>query len=292
MTVSWSDFQLFLAVSESGSFSAAARKFKISQPTLSRRISDFELQIGTRLFVRQTQGVSLTPAAKRLLPSAKGMAEWASSADLSLSLKKQSIAGCLRITAPPIVAFEFLIPFVASIKAKFPELTFEVLAQTEVLNLARSEAELAIRTTSPNEPDLIVIYQLTYPVIAFASRDYIKKLPEKYELEDIDWIGSAGIAEGMGLNSHFSKLASNPRIVFSSNDFLVQRAACLAGIGAMFLPKARHRFSFGNDLKELKIKTIPEFKASLFLVCHKKMIDLPKIRAIAELIKNEFMLVK
>jgi DNA-binding transcriptional LysR family regulator len=292
MTIEWSDLQLFLAICEAGSFSAAARKLKVSQPTLSRRISDFELQIGQPLFKRQTQGVSLTAAANRLLPSAKGMAEWASSVDLTLNTKKKFLAGCLRVTAPPAVAFEFLAPFIASIKTKFPQLTFEVLAQTDVLNLARSEADIAIRTSLPTEPDLVVLHQLNYPVVPFASRNYIKTLPQNYVLEDVDWIGTADTNGALSVSSHVFREVPYSRVVFTSNDFLVQRAACFAGIGAMFLPKARHRFSFDKNLVELELEQLAKPSGALFLVCHKKMIDLPKVQIIGELIKTELMLVK
>jgi DNA-binding transcriptional LysR family regulator len=293
MTIQWSDLQLFLAICEAGSFSAAARKLKVSQPTLSRRISDFELQIGQPLFKRQTQGVSLTSAANRLLPSAKGMAEWASSVDLTLNTKKKSLAGYLRITAPPAVAFEFLVPFVASIKPKFPQLSFEVLAQTQVLNLARSDADIAIRTSLPTEPDLVVLHQLNYPLVPFASRNYIKSLPQKYVLEDVDWIGTADTHEGFSVSPQVLRAVPYSRVVFTSNDFMVQRAACFAGIGAMFLPKARHRFSIDKGLAELALELgqLPKPSGALFLVCHKKMIDLPKVQIIGELIKTELMLV-
>jgi DNA-binding transcriptional LysR family regulator len=220
------------------------------------------------------------------------MAEWASSVDLTLHAKKKSLAGCLRITAPPAVAFEFLVPFVASIKTKFPQLTFEVLAQTEVLNLARSDADIAIRTSLPTETDLIVLHQLNYPLVPFASRNYIKTLPQNYALEDVDWIGTTDTYGGFSVSPQLSREVPYSRVVFTSNDFLVQRAACFAGIGAMLLPKARHRFSIDKGLAELELEQFAKPSGALFLVCHKKMIDLPKVQIIGELIKTELMLVK
>lgn len=58
----------FIAVVESGSVHAAARKLRISQPTLSRRLQRLEAELGFRLFVRTGRRLSLTDAGLRLLP--------------------------------------------------------------------------------------------------------------------------------------------------------------------------------------------------------------------------------
>ena len=62
---------LFVAVAQSLNFRQAAQVLHMSQPPLSRAIRQMEERLGTRLFERDTQGVALTPAGKRLLPRAQ-----------------------------------------------------------------------------------------------------------------------------------------------------------------------------------------------------------------------------
>lgn len=64
----------FLAVAEAGSFSRAAKSVSVTQPTLSAGIAKLERQLGTRLFNRDRQGVSLTPAGSRFLVRARRIA--------------------------------------------------------------------------------------------------------------------------------------------------------------------------------------------------------------------------
>ena len=61
---SWDDMRLFLAVAETGSFSAAARRLRLGQPTLSRRMAELESGLGEALFERRAQGCVLTAAGQ------------------------------------------------------------------------------------------------------------------------------------------------------------------------------------------------------------------------------------
>jgi len=65
----------FLAVAELGSFSKAAAKANVTQPTLSVGIAKLEAEVGARLFERTTRRVSLTPAGSRFLVHARRIAQ-------------------------------------------------------------------------------------------------------------------------------------------------------------------------------------------------------------------------
>lgn len=65
----------FLAVAELGSFSKAAAKTNVTQPTLSVGIAKLEEQVGARLFERTTRRVSLTPAGSRFLGHARRISQ-------------------------------------------------------------------------------------------------------------------------------------------------------------------------------------------------------------------------
>ena len=136
MDLHWDDLRIFLAVCDAGSLSGAARRLKVSQPTLSRRIAEMEYGLGEPLFVRKSQGITLTKTGTRLLPAAQGMAQWATEASRSLDAKNSPVSGRVRITAAPSFAFDFLAPIAEKLKRKHPQITLEVLASTQRLNLS------------------------------------------------------------------------------------------------------------------------------------------------------------
>src|SRR5262245_38585713 len=241
MDLQWDDVRIFLAVCEAGSLSAAARRLKVSQPTLSRRIADMEYGLGEALFVRKNQGIALTKTATRLVPAAQGMAQWATEANRSLDAKNSPVSGRVRITAAPVFAFDFLAPFAETLKKKHPQIALEVLATTERLNLSRAEADIALRKHRSDDPDLITLDEVTIPAGAYANRAYARSLPADYDFRDVDWITWAG--EHEMLSPHPELMARIPdfRPAFTSDDYSVQFAACQAGVGAMILLKTPHR---------------------------------------------------
>jgi DNA-binding transcriptional LysR family regulator len=292
MNLSWEDLKLFLTIAEEKSFSSAARKLNLGQPTLSRRISELETQIGDILFLRTNSGIILTKVGENLLPSGQLMHQWANEAERSLNKAKELPVGKVRITAPPGVAHDFIAPLYNTIQKKYPKIHFEVLSSIEILNLTRGQADLALRTIKPTEPELICIDEIHVSIHAFVSKSYFKKLPEKYTFSDIAWISWAPPYDNIFSHRELSKTIPNFQPVFTSDDFNVQLEACKQGAGAMILAKANHRFSKINDLIELDLNLGPSAKGSLYLVCHKKMIDLPKIKAVIEIIQNEFKYIR
>ena len=65
MDLSWEDVRLFLAVAEHGSLSEAARRLRIGQPTVSRRLAELEERLGYPLFERSVEGARLTTPGER-----------------------------------------------------------------------------------------------------------------------------------------------------------------------------------------------------------------------------------
>lgn len=287
MDMSWEDVRLYLAVAETGSLSAAARKLRLGQPTMSRRIAELEAQLGYPLFRRGVRGVALSPEGLRLLEPARRMAEWAVELERAAARGDASPQGVVRITAPPGVAVDFLAPFAAWLRGELPAVRLEVVASIQYLDLARREADLALRMRAPTQRDLVTVATLEHENAAFASKSYVAGLPKRYGFADVQWIGWAPPLDRLSPNPELEALIPNFRPVFASDDFLVQLAAAEAGLGAMVLGRPTHRFTRARELVPLALPLGPHARSSLHLVSTKSALEIPRVREVAERLAAE-----
>ena len=290
MNLRWDDIKLFLAVHEQGSLSGAARLLKLGQPTLSRRIAELEEAVGEALFDRQSHGASLTAAGKRLLPAAQSMAEWATEAEQGVKKQTYLPEGKVRLAAPPGIAYEVIAPLAAKIRKQHPQIQLEILAGIEILNLGRGEADLSLRFRKPTDADLLCVDEFSTAMRVYVSKDYAAKLPPSPRIADLDWICWAPPYDELRTNRELNALIPAFKPAFTSDDFLVQIAACKAGVGAMILP--RFLCSYGGSrglqkLLELDIDLGPGTVGSLYLVCHKRHHNLPKVQLVMDYISRE-----
>ena len=178
MDITWDDVRIFLAVAEAGSVSGAARQLRLGQPTISRRLAEMEQAIGSRLFARGVGGATLTSAGERLLAPAKNMAEWAGEVARAAEADEAAPQGLVRITASPYLCFDFVAPFAAWVSSRHPSIRIEVLSTTRYLDMARGEADLALRLRRPQGKDLEVLAEIEYENAAWVSHALAKKLSE------------------------------------------------------------------------------------------------------------------
>jgi DNA-binding transcriptional LysR family regulator len=287
MHIPWDDVHVFLAVAEAGSLSAAARRLRMTQPTVSRRIAELEATVGEPLFVRAIGGASLTSFGERLVAPARRMAEWAAEVERSAERAETAPEGIVRITAAPGIAFELVTPFAAWLRGELPKVRIEVQAGVQYLDLSRREADLAVRLAPSASRDLVTLAQVEVEAAAFASAAYVKTLPRRYGVADVAWIGWAPPLDHLSPNPELCALIPGWAPAFASDDFLVQLRAAEVGLGAMFLGRARHRFAPGPALVELDLD-LGDLRRTMYLVCAKSALAIPRVRAVAELLTAEF----
>lgn len=284
--IPWDDVRLFLAVAEAGSVSGAARLLRLGQPTVSRRLAELERRLGFVLFLRQPSGVRPTPAGERLLDPARRMAEWAGELGRAAARGEGRPEGLVRIAAPPGVAVELVAPFAGWLKGKHPGITVEALSSVQYLDLARGEADLALRLRPPSSADLALVATLEHANAAFVSKAYAAKLPKRPRFEDVAWIAWAPPFQDLPPNRELEALIPGFRPSFTSDNYLVQLAAAEAGLGAMVLGDVRHRFS-RRTLVPLPIDLGPHARSKLYLVCARSALAIPRIRLVADLLATE-----
>lgn len=116
------------------------------------------------------------------------------------------------------------------------------------------------------------------------------RLPARPTLADIGFIAWAPPFEQFPPNPQLAAQIPQFRPAFSSDDYTVQRRAAEAGVGAMFLAKVRHRFNRDSALVPLGLDLGPHARGKLCLVCAKSALGVSRIRAVAELLREELEL--
>ncbi|MFO0595307.1 MAG: LysR family transcriptional regulator [Myxococcaceae bacterium] len=287
MDISWEDARLFLAVAEAGSLSGAARALRLGQPTVTRRLAALEYALGTALFRRSVEGAALTAAGERLVGPAKKMAEWAGELQRAAAANDSTPRGVVRVTASPLVAFDFLAPFAAFVAQKHPGLRLEVSSSVQYLDLGRGEADVALRGKAPSNPDLKVVESLQLESSVFVSKELKARLPKRPKLSDIPFVAWCPPYDAVPPNPQLEAAIPGFTPSFTADNFLVMLAAAEAGLGAMVLGRVKHRFSRESRLVPLDLDLGPYARQTSYLVCAKSALDVPRVRRVVELLQDE-----
>ena len=119
--------EAFVQISDSGSFSKAAKDLFLTQPTISAHISTLEKELNTRLFVRNTKEVRLSESGKILYDYAKQMTFLQKKIEDTFAVREERAQQCLTIAASTIPA-QYLLPgILAKFNEKYPNQQFKVL---------------------------------------------------------------------------------------------------------------------------------------------------------------------
>ena len=146
------DFNL---VATHGGFGRASRASRRSKATLSRRVAELEEALGVRLIERNARGLELTEAGRQLLSRTEGPMHEVADAFTSAREGSQQVRGRLRIAAPLLFAQLAMGRIAAEFRARYPEVTVEVVAEDRLVDLVDEQFDLAIR---PNpRPDTALV---------------------------------------------------------------------------------------------------------------------------------------
>ena len=149
---------IFAKVVEARSFSVAARRLKMPISTVSRRVAELEDQLGVRLLERSTRNLRLSDIGAEILGHAQRAAELSETLDIAVSNQLSTVAGTLRLSAPPSISDTLLAPLLCAFQASYPHVRVEVLVTqrhvdhiAEGVDLAFGSGYSKIRRWSPIE---------------------------------------------------------------------------------------------------------------------------------------------
>jgi len=152
-----SDLLAFLAVARERSFTSAAAKLGISQPTLSQIVQNLEERLGVRLLNRTTRSVRTTQAGERLLLKVGPKFDEMDVELAALGELREKPAGTIRITATEHAAEAILLPALAKILPLYPDIKVEVLIDYGLTNIVAAQYDAGIRPGELVAKDMIAV---------------------------------------------------------------------------------------------------------------------------------------
>ena len=287
----WNDLRHFLAVARTGSTLAASRELKVSQATVSRRVTVFEEALGLKLFVRRPSGYSLSPRGEALLPLAEAVEGAALALSDGVAAEARRLSGTVRLTTVESAANSWVIPAMAKLRATQPDIHVEVTTTDRYLDLARGEADMAIRFgTRPEQESLVVRHLADLEECFYASRDTVVRLgrPCNYaQIARYPLVSDAIASEGR-IARWITENIPEAEIVHRVSSVSGLVAAVRAGMGAAVLPAIigdSHR-----DLVRL-LPPVPELNFPCWLVTTDAVRRQPHVRAVIDAVSAEIKLV-
>lgn len=232
MKITWDDMQTVLALVRGGNLAAAGAQLGLTYTTVARRIRRAEEALGRPLFERRPEGYHPTDEAHEIAAAAARMEAEEQAAMRRLSGRAQDLSGPLSLTAPPLLIQTFLAPLLAEFTAEHPQLELTVRADNGVLDLARREADLALRI-SRHPQQTLVGRKLTEQQSGFFALPEIAEAAARDPQAPLEWVLYAGHDAPPA-----AALKIHPDIWVRArlDDMPSMIAAALAGMGALRMP--------------------------------------------------------
>ena len=237
--MNWDDARVFLAVCRESTLRGAARVLGVDQATVGRRITALEKSLSATLFLRTSEGYALTAVGEAALKAVEKMEHSALELERRIQGLDDRLTGTVRVTTTDTLAIDFLIPAIARLHQQHPDVRVQLDASTQILSLAKREADIAVRNTRPDNPDLIARRIARWPLGLFASHAYVEAhgIPEPgtaFDGHDLV-VYQPYLQSGKDMTLVGEPIGRG-RIVSSLSSSLLVRRSIAAGIGIGEVP--------------------------------------------------------
>ncbi|GAB2895857.1 LysR family transcriptional regulator [Microbulbifer echini] len=169
------DMQVFLAVVEARSFTAAADNLARTKSAISQAVTRLEEDLGTRLLYRSTRALSLTESGTQFYTHCREIRDIYNAALTDLKSTSEKLSGTLTVTAPLALCEPVIVPAIAQLTEQHPQLGVRLLADDAPIDLIESQVDLAIRVGSLDMQSAKVSKLGTLQESLYASSKYIEK---------------------------------------------------------------------------------------------------------------------
>ena len=276
---------VFVKVVEAGSFSLAARRLGMPKTTVSAQVAGLEKRLGVRLIQRTTRKLRMTEAGEKYFRHCEIAIREVELGEAALQSAKEKPYGVLKVTAPVALGHTLLPRIVRAYRAKYPDVSLELIVTNQIVDLVDEGVDLAIRWGRGKDSSLIARRFFEAHSSLWASSKYIQGFGKPTHPRDL-------------ANAAFMAHSVQKRSVILTNgksDFEVQmngrvqtddlgaiKALVVLGEGIAWLPD----YSIADAAKAGKVvRVLPQWRpkqqqwATCYFVYAGRRYALPKVEA-------------
>lgn len=281
--IDWDDLRVFLAIQRAGTLARAASSLEINATTVGRRLEKLEETAGARLFDRTPDGYRLTRAGHELLPSAERMENEALALERSIAGSDKKPAGVVRLSVTEMLGTRFIAPHLVDFHERYPEILLDLSCTSRTVQLARREADIALRLAQPREDNLVIKRLVAIELGLYASRSYLERRghprPPVRALDGHDVILFADARPFAIENEWLSTRLGSARVVMRSDSVSSIFSATVAGLGIALLPHVVA--SAEPSLERIRTDDAPEPRI-VWQAVHQDLARAARIRAVLD----------
>ncbi|SNZ19578.1 LysR family transcriptional regulator [Cohaesibacter gelatinilyticus] len=182
----WEGVSEFVAVAESGSFTAAGERLGISTAQVSRQIGALEVRLSVKLFYRTTRKVTITESGQVYYNHCRQVLDGLMEAERAVLDLEQSPKGKLNLTAPVTFGENRIAPLINDFVACYPELEVNLTLTNRILDLVAESYDLAIRLGQLEDSTMMARRLASRSHHVCASPDYLAEHGRPNSLSDLD----------------------------------------------------------------------------------------------------------
>jgi DNA-binding transcriptional LysR family regulator len=250
--------ETFVRIVEMGSFSAAARRMNVGQPTVSKTIAQLEERLGVRLLTRTTRGLRPTEAGQTYFARARIAILEADEAERAARGVNAGLEGRLRVCACVAFGKIHLIPHLPAFLSAHPELSIDLVLEDRPIDLLEEGFDLALRAGPLCDSALVARTIARSGRLVLATPEYFRRAGEPRSPNDLERhqavvyaLDAGGGASWLFRRGREETLAILPdRLRVSGSEAL--RTAVLRGLGLAVVP----RWMFDPELEAGDVRAV------------------------------------
>ncbi len=176
---------VIIAVTETGSFSAASRRLGTPIATVSRKVAELETRLKAQLFQRSSRRITLTDAGRSYIDACKRIIEQVDDAEREVSGEYRIPKGDLAVTTPWGLGHTHLLPIAVDFLTAYPDISLRLMLTDRVVNMVDENIDVAIRVGALPDSSMIATRIGSIRVVVCASPSYLAARGRPETLSDL-----------------------------------------------------------------------------------------------------------